>query len=68
MLIDWRANKQDTVTTSITEAELLALSQVAREAMFIRRLLNELRVNLPDKTITMDCDNPQTINSSPRMQ
>src|SRR6266480_2909716 len=27
--ISWRANKQDTVTTSSTEAELLALSQTA---------------------------------------
>jgi len=25
-LVGWRANKQDTVTTSITEAELLALA------------------------------------------
>jgi hypothetical protein len=61
-LIDWKANKQDTVTTSTTEAELLALSQVAKEAMFIRRLLSELGVTLPDKTITVDCDNLQTIN------
>ena len=28
-LIGWRANKQETVTTSTTEAELLALSQAA---------------------------------------
>jgi hypothetical protein len=32
--IAWRANKQDTVTTSSTEAELLALSQTAKEAIF----------------------------------
>src|SRR5690349_11643658 len=31
-LVAWRASKQDTVTTSTTEAELLALSQVAKEA------------------------------------
>jgi hypothetical protein len=61
-LIDWKANKQNTVTTSTTEAELLALSQVAKETMFIRRLLNELSVTLPDKTITIDCDNLQMIN------
>jgi hypothetical protein len=61
-LIDWRANKLDTVTTSTTEAELLALSQVAKEAMFVQRLLNELCITLPDKTITIDCDNLQTIN------
>ncbi len=32
--IAWRANKQDTVTTSSTEAELLALSQTAKEAIY----------------------------------
>ncbi|RYP17079.1 hypothetical protein DL767_010081 [Monosporascus sp. MG133] len=32
--IVWRANKQDTVTTSSTEAELLALSQTVKEAIF----------------------------------
>ncbi|KAF1922429.1 uncharacterized protein M421DRAFT_411533, partial [Didymella exigua CBS 183.55] len=41
-LIAWKANKQDTVTTSTTEAELLALTQVAKEALFISRLLREL--------------------------
>ena len=33
-LIAWKANKQDTVTTSTTQAELPALSQVAKEAVF----------------------------------
>jgi hypothetical protein len=33
-LIAWRASKQDTVTTSTTKAELLTLSQVAKEAIF----------------------------------
>jgi len=36
--IAWRANKQDTVTTSSTEAELLALSQTAKEAIFTSRM------------------------------
>jgi hypothetical protein len=31
--IDWRAAKQSTVTTSSTEAELLALSRTAKEAV-----------------------------------
>lgn len=60
-LIAWRANKQDTVTTSTTEAELLALSQVAKEAIFTSRLLQELKIRLPDSTITIQCDNTQTI-------
>jgi hypothetical protein len=60
-LIAWRASKQDTVTTSTTEAELLALSQVAKEAIFTTRLLKELHIKLPSNTITIHCDNMQTI-------
>jgi hypothetical protein len=33
--IGWRASKQDTVTTSTTEAELLSLAQAAKEALFV---------------------------------
>lgn len=60
-LIAWRANKQDTVTTSTTEAELLALSQTAKEALFSKRLLEELDNKLPQSTIPIQCDNQQTI-------
>lgn len=61
-LIGWRANKQDTVTTSTTEAELLALAQAAKETLFISRLLTELSVLFDDKSIIIECDNKQTIN------
>jgi hypothetical protein len=38
-LINWRANKQDTIITSTTEAELLALAQAAKESMYVNKLL-----------------------------
>lgn len=60
-LIGWRANKQDTVTTSTTEAELLALAQATKEGLFISRLLAELTVQLDKHHITIQCDNTQTI-------
>ena len=60
-LIAWRANKQDTVTTSTTEAELLALSQAAKEALFLNRLLHELTITLENGLLTIQCDNLQTI-------
>ena len=60
-LIGWRANKQDTVTTSTTEAELLALSQAAKEGQYISRLLQELTVQLDQHRIEIQCDNAQTI-------
>jgi transposase InsO family protein len=58
--IAWRANKQDTVTTSSTEAELLALSQTAKEAIFLSRLLKALTLRL-DEPLTIQCDNKQTL-------
>ena len=60
-LVGWRANKQDTVTTSTTEAELLALSQAAKEGQYISRLLEELTVRLDEHCIKIQCDNHQTI-------
>ena len=60
-LVGWRANKQDTVTTSTTEAELLALSQAAKEGQYISRLLEELTVQLDRHCIEIQCDNYQTI-------
>jgi hypothetical protein len=35
---------------------------VAKEAIFISRLLRELGIDLLQKTITIQCDNTQTIN------
>ena len=60
-LIGWRANKQNTVTTSTTEAELLALSQTAKEAMYMSLLFNELEISLDSKRIRIQCDNAQTV-------
>jgi hypothetical protein len=38
-LINWRANKQDTIITLTTEAKLLALAQAAKESMYVSKLL-----------------------------
>lgn len=59
--IGWRASKQDTVTTSTTEAELLSLAQAGKEALFQSRLLKELGVKFTQQTIQLWCDNQQTI-------
>ncbi|OAQ65574.1 polyprotein [Purpureocillium lilacinum] len=58
--IAWRASKQATVTTSSTEAELLALSETAKEAIFASRLLKQLQVQI-DRPLLIECDNTQTI-------
>lgn len=58
--VAWRANKQDTVTTSSTEAELLAISQSAKEAIYLSCLMLSLTLVLPE-VLTIECDNKQTI-------
>jgi hypothetical protein len=45
-IVGWQANKQSTVTTSTTKAELLALSQAACKSEFVSRLLHELTIGL----------------------
>jgi hypothetical protein len=45
-LISYRTNRQNTVTTLTTEAELLALSQTARKYIYIFRLFEALTFKL----------------------
>ena len=40
--IDWRAIRQDTVTTSTTEAELLALTHTGKQIMWWQRFFKQL--------------------------
>lgn len=70
-LVAWRANKQDTVTTSSTKAELLAISQTAIEAIYLSRLMQALKLIIPE-ALTVECNNEQTIwllvNESMKLQ
>jgi antitoxin component of MazEF toxin-antitoxin module len=58
--ISWQATKQKTITTSTTEAELLALGEVVKEGLAINRLFRQLSFE-PDHDLTIECDNEQTI-------
>jgi hypothetical protein len=58
--IDWRSAKQKTVTTSSTEAELLALSDTAKETYWWNRFFRSIKFDL-DTQLTVQCDNLQTI-------
>lgn len=33
--VTWKANKQDTIITLLTETELLAISQTAKKAIYL---------------------------------
>ena len=46
--IDWRATKQKTVTTSSTEAELMALTEAAKEIYWWKRFLKGIKLLLDD--------------------
>lgn len=59
-LVQWKATRQDTVTTSTTEAELLSLEQTAKETMSLKRLFSEMRFK-PGSAYNINCDNLQTI-------
>lgn len=58
--IAWRSRKQTTVTTSSTEAELLAASAAAKEQIALDRFFDELNLDL-DNSMKLVCDNMQTI-------
>ena len=59
--IDWRSTKQKTVTTSSTEAELLALSHAAKDVIWWKRFFNGIRQLDIDQNFAILCDNRQTI-------
>jgi len=69
--IAWRSSKQKTVTTSTTEAELLALSTTAKELLWLERFFTSITFNLEHKP-HIGCDNLQTIGvltkSQPQLQ
>ncbi|XP_020272465.1 uncharacterized protein LOC109847644 [Asparagus officinalis] len=60
-LVTWRSKKQSVVARSSAEAEYRAMSQGICEGMWLKRLLNELKVeNL--ESITLLCDNQAAIS------
>ncbi len=58
--IAWKSGKQATVTTSSTEAELLALTEATKETMATARLFIGMRFDLQEQ-LRIWCDNVQTI-------
>ena len=56
--MSWRSSKQDTVADSITEAEYIAASDAAKEAVWIKKFITGLEI-IPSISDPMDlyCDN-----------
>lgn len=59
-LINWQLVKQITVFSSITKAELLALSYASKQLMWWQRFFTNLDLDL-DKDLVINCDNLQTV-------
>ncbi|KAJ9553393.1 hypothetical protein OSB04_017438 [Centaurea solstitialis] len=56
--ISWKSSKQDTIADSTTEAEYIAASDAAKEAVWLRNFLSDLRVVASiSRPIDIFCDN-----------
>ncbi|SCZ88747.1 BZ3500_MvSof-1268-A1-R1_Chr2-1g04610 [Microbotryum saponariae] len=58
--ISWQSKQQSMVATSTTEAEILAASAAAKEAMWLRRLAADLKIQQPGSTLLWE-DNQAVI-------
>src|SRR5579883_2147695 len=60
--VSWKSSKQETVADSTTEAEYIAASEAAKEAIWIRKFVSELGV-VPSCSGPIDlyCDNSGAI-------
>lgn len=61
-VVSWESSKQKTVALSSTEAEYMAISEAAKEAIYLRGLLLELTGNATN--ITLFNDNQSALNLS----
>jgi hypothetical protein len=60
-LIDWKANKQKIVITSIIEIVLLTLSSIEKELIWWTRFFNHITFEILIFNSIIQCDNAQTI-------
>ena len=57
--ISWCSRRQKSVATSTVEAEFLACASAVKEALWLKRLLNDLGVTMD--TVPLICDNDGTV-------
>lgn len=53
-LIEWRSTKKKTIATSTTEAELMAATEAAKEAIYLKDLLAEMGFKQPSVLLRED--------------
>ena len=59
--VSWRSHKQELITLSTTEAEYVAATHVAKEAVWLCNLLQEIFYSL-DLPITLHCNDQLAIH------
>ncbi|KAJ9544730.1 hypothetical protein OSB04_024437 [Centaurea solstitialis] len=60
--ISWKSSKQDTIVDSTTEAEYIAASDAAMEAVWLKNFLSDLRVVVSiSRPIDIFCDNSRAV-------
>jgi len=58
--VSWSSKKQQVISLSSTEAEYVSSTHVAKEALWLRTFVSELRSDSPC-LITLNCDNQGAI-------
>jgi hypothetical protein len=58
--VSWASKRQPTVACSTTEAEYMAASAAAREALWLKKLVADL--GLPVETVPIGCDNQAALS------
>ena len=62
--ISWGSKKQKSVALSSCEAEIMAASEAAKEAVYLRRFLSELGLHEPDEPLRLSCDNQAAVDTA----
>nr|ODN85437.1 hypothetical protein L203_05053 [Cryptococcus depauperatus CBS 7841] len=60
-VVAWRSRRQPTVVLSTTEAEYMASADATRQAVWLRRLLDDFKLGLGNEPLPLMNDNAGTI-------
>ena len=67
-VVSWSSKKQKIVSTSTTEAEYIAISHAAREGVWIKRFINELRLETTGLSLKGDNEASLNLTKNPESQ
>ena len=60
--VSWKSSKQQTVADSTTEAEYIAVSEAAKEVVWMKKFISELAIVLEiESLVPLYCDNTRAI-------